>query len=280
MDPFYFAGIRQLAAGAILVGSVLIFQAKKIPPREIIIQHAIAGIFLITLGNGLVTYGETHISSGLAAILVSTTPLWTAIFNEFRPGVQRLSKIGYIALLLGLAGILGIFSNSLTGQMTSGWVIGALATTLATLAWIWGSVIVGEKTKGYNIFAVTGIQMLSGGILLMIISLIFEKDHSINFDVSGWTAMLALIFFGSIIAMLAYTYALSHLPLQIVTMYAFINPIVALIVGHIFLNEELSLRTILFSCLIIVSVVLLNLKYSKRRQKQLNINETIPISGN
>jgi len=280
MEPFYFAGIRQLSAGIILVGFVLLFQSKKIPPKAIIIQHAIAGILLITFGNGLVTFGETHISSGLAAILVSTTPLWTAIINEFRSDEQRLSGMGYLALGLGLAGILGIFSNSLGGHMDTGWLLGVTCTMGATFAWIWGSIIVGGKTKGYNIFAVTGIQMLSGGVFLMIISLLFEKDHSISFDSSGWIAMLALIFAGSIIAMVAYTHALSHLPLQVVTMYAFINPIVALIVGKIFLDEELTLRTVLFSCLIIVAVILLNLKVSKRKKKENLADSPIPISGN
>lgn len=264
MQPLYFAAIRQVAAGLILVGVVLLFQQRQFPPKNIIIKHALAGILLITLGNGLVSYGETIVSSGLTAVIVASTPLWIAIVNEFRPGEQRLSFTGYCAIILGLLGICGIFSNSLQGNYKTGWAIGALCILIATFAWVWGSVIVEKKSKGYNTFALSGIQMLSGGIVLMIASLFLETNHEVSLNMSGLISLIFLILIGSIVAMVAYTYAISHLPLQLVSNYAFINPLIALLAGWVFLNEELSNKTIIFSLLIIISVIILNLKVSKR----------------
>ena len=117
---------------------------------------------------------------------------------------------------------------------------------------------------GSDPFSNAAIQMFSGGIGLLIISVITGEDHTLLLSSSGWFSMICLIIFGSIIAIVAYSYALKSLPLPIVSIYAYINPMVAIIIGWIILDEKMTWNTLIACIVIILSVVLLNLPFSKR----------------
>ena len=238
---------------------------KKLPDPRTLRKQALAGILLITVGNGFVSYGEVFVSSSLAAVICSSMPVWIAIINEFRKNTVRMSVLGYFSIILGLAGILGIFSDSLSLGTDRATMWGVLLILLATFGWIGGSIISKNAPRDANPFVLSSIHMIAGSLVLFLISFLTEKDHSLALDQQGWFAFIYLIIFGSIIGMAAYAHALSKLPLPIVSVYAYVNPVVAIIVGWIFLHEQLTWQ-ILISCVaIIISVILLNLPAAKRR---------------
>lgn len=267
MPPFQFSGIRQVAAGLILFAGLSFSRKIKWPDRRQIILQSCAGLLMITIGNGLVAYGEVHIPSSMAAVICASMPVWVSIINIFSPGAIRLTWVGYMSLIMGLGGLFWLFSDSIAGFGDMKYVWGALLTLIATFGWIGGSYIIKRGAKQSDPFLNTSIQMFTGGVGLLIISLVTSESHTYTLSFNGWFAMLYLIFLGSIVAMLAYSYALKYLPLPIVSVYAYINPVVAIILGWIILNEQLTLNMLAACILIILSVLLLNQPVSKHQNK-------------
>lgn len=265
MAPFQFSGIRQITAGILLYVGLKIFLRLEKPSLENVLKQSAAGILMITLGNGLVAYGEVSIPSNLAAVICASMPVWVSLINLVTPGAIKLTWIGYLSILLGVCSILWLFSDSITNLTDMKYLWGTFLTLLATFGWIGGSYIIKRGSGNANPFLNTAIQMFSGGLGLLLVSLTIGEEHTFNLSSSGWFAMIYLIVFGSIIAMMSYSYALKHLPLPIVSAYAYINPVVAIVLGWIVLNEKMSLNILGACILIILSVVLLNLPVSKRK---------------
>lgn len=265
MAPFLFSGLRQVAAGSLLFFGLYIFgKAERVNRRQVVLQ-SIAGFLMITVGNGLVAFGEVHIPSSMAAVICASMPVWVSIINLFSPGSIRLTWVGYLAVFLGVAGIVWLFSDSINDFGNLEYLTGALMTLIATFGWIAGSYILKRGASLSNPFMNTAIQMTAGGIGLLIVSFAVGEDHNFHLGADGWFALIYLIVFGSIIAMMAYSYSLKYLPMPIVSIYAYVNPVVAIILGWIILDEQMT-WTMLSACLIIIlSVVLLNQPVSKKR---------------
>lgn len=267
MAPFLFSGLRQIAAGGILLSALYIFRKAGRVSRQQVLLQSIAGFLMITIGNGLVAFGEVHIPSSMAAVICASMPVWVSIINLFSPGSIRLTWIGYLAIFLGVAGIVWLFSDSINDFGNLEYLTGALMTLIATFGWIAGSYILKRGASLSNPFMNTAIQMTAGGIGLLVISFVTGEDHSFHLGADGWFALIYLIVFGSIIAMMAYSYSLKYLPMPIVSVYAYVNPVVAIILGWIILNEQMT-WTMLSACLIIIlSVILLNQPVSKKRNR-------------
>jgi len=264
MDPFFFSGIRQVSAGVILLLLLKIMRKYDGISRKQLIHQSIAGILMITLGNGLVAYAEVVIPSSIAAIICATMPVWVGMINVFTPGSVKLSKIGYFAIVIGIVGVMWLFSDSIDDFGNVHYLAGIFVTLLATVAWIGGSYILKSGSMNYNPFVNTSIQMIVGGLGLFIASWIMGESYHFSVTFEGWFALIYLILIGSLVAMASYSYALKHLPMQIVSIYAYINPVVAIVLGWVFLGESMTL-SMLGACLVIVmSVVLLNLPMSKK----------------
>ena len=265
MAPFQFSGIRQVIAGSLLFAGLTVSGKFKRTGIENILKQSFAGFLMITIGNGLVAYGEVNVPSSMAAVICASMPVWVSIINIFSPGAIKLTWVGYFSVLLGIGGLLWLFSDSIAGFGDPQYLIGALLILIATFGWIGGSYIIKRGSKNTDPFLNTSIQMFAGGIGLLIISFITGEDHTFNFSSAGWFSMIYLILFGSILAMLAYSYALKFLPMPIVSVYAYINPIVAIILGWIILDEKMSWN-MLGACLIVIfSVLLLNQPVSKHK---------------
>ncbi|MCO6461937.1 MAG: EamA family transporter [Saprospiraceae bacterium] len=273
MDPFFFSAIRQTSAGILLLFGMWIFgRLDRITWSQFLLQ-SLAGILMITLGNGLVAYAEVNIPSSMAAVICATMPVWVSLVNIFSPGTIRLTLAGYGAILLGIFGIVWLFSDSIGDFGNVKYLSGALITLLATFAWIGGSYIMRRGARKTDPFINTGIQMFTGGIGLFVISFFLGEDQHFSASFNGWFALVYLTLFGSLVAMAAYSYTLKHLPMPVVSIYAYINPVVAIILGWIFLGETMTPR-VLGACLVIlVSVILLNLPGAKKPQVAIeNIN--------
>ena len=264
MAPFQFSGIRQIAASILLFLFIVIFSKFEFHSWSNFWKQSLAGFFMITIGNGLVGYGEVHIPSSMAAVICASMPVWVSLINLVMPGAIILTWVGYFSIFMGVCGIFWLFSDSINSFQDPAYTWGAVLTLVATFGWIIGSYIIKRASNQSNPFVNVAIQMFAGGAGLLLVSFFMQEDHTFQLSGSGWFALVYLVLFGSIIAMVAYAYALKSLPLPIVSVYAYINPVVAIILGWIVLNEKMSWNIMAACGVIIVSVILLNLPVSKK----------------
>lgn len=262
--PFLFTAIRQTTAGLVLLAIMFAIGKFKIPSRSHLFQQATGGFFMISLGNGLVAWAEMHIPSGVAAVICSLMPVIVIVINvlinrEERPNFPILAGV-----ILGLGGILVMFSEHLAGFSKTEYIVGIAFTFTAVLAWAGGSIWIKKKNIQSNPFVNAGFQMFFGGFLLFPFSFFFDDLTNVTWSPEIAWSMLYLIIFGSLIAYASYAYALRTLPMTIVSLYAYINPLVAIVLGWIVLNEPLSFRIWLAISLTITGIYIVNKGYQLR----------------
>ena len=259
--PFLFSGIRQVVAGIILLGFMLTFGKQKLPNTSVLWQQAIAGFLMMTMGNGLVAWAEMHIPSGIAAILCSLMPIWVIIINISIAKDERPTLSIWAGTLMGLLGIVLIFGNNLTDLGNINYRLGIGMTLLATAGWAVGSVWIKKQHINTNPFVNAGLQMFFGGIFMLLISPMADDLSNVHWSQEALYSMLYLILFGSLVAYTCYSYAIRHLPMTIVSMYAYINPLVAVVLGWLVLDEELNWRIGIAMLITIAGIYLVNRGY-------------------
>ncbi|KRQ86401.1 putative inner membrane transporter YedA [Caloramator mitchellensis] len=253
MPPFMFAGTRFLAAGTLMLLFAKI-KGLEFPKKFIDIKNiAIVGLFLLLGGHGLVVWTEQWVASGIASILVATVPLFMAIIEFIKPNGIKLSIKGWTGLLVGFLGVVFLTLSKSSAVID---IKGTVFLLSASLLWAMGSVY--QKTFEATGSTVThiGIEMVAGGISLLILGLSIGEASRFAFSTTGLAAMLYLIFFGSIIGYSSYIYVLQNWPSSKAGTYAYINPIVAVILGALILKEPLSLRMIFSTVIILFGVIL------------------------
>jgi drug/metabolite transporter (DMT)-like permease len=242
IPPFLFSALRQSIAGALLTGTFMLFTKLKIPSKQHLAEQALGGFFLVVLGNGLVGYAEVHVPSSIAAIICSMMPVWVIIINLFIAGEERPTFPVVMGLAIGLAGIVLIFGENLADFGNSAYAWGIAIIFLSNMGWAYGSVRLKKKNQQSNAILNAGLQMLLGGLMLFPISLVFDDYSTIHWTINATYSLVYLIIFGSIAAYGCYSYAVKKLPMTIVSMYAYINPIVAMILGALILGEKFNMR--------------------------------------
>jgi drug/metabolite transporter (DMT)-like permease len=259
--PFLFVMIRQVIAGSLLVGFMLLSGKAAWPDRAHLVRQAVAGFFMITLGNGLVAWAEVVIPSGVAAILCSLMPMVVILINlginkDERPTVAILAGV-----LLGLAGIMTIFGEHLVDFAKIEYQLGILVIFVAVLSWAGGSVWLKRRGNDGNAFLNAGLQMLFGGIWLIPGALIFDDFSRITWSAEAFYSMIYLVLIGSIVAYACYSYVLRKLPMTVVSLYAYVNPIVAVILGWIVLGEKLNLKIGIAILITVAGIYIVNRGY-------------------
>lgn len=238
--PFLFGLIRQVSAGALLTGALLLSRKAPTPSFSDIKYQAIAGFFMITLGNGLVGWAEVHIPSGIAAVICSIVPLVIILINltayrEEKPNIPII-----IGSIMGFAGIIMIFGGDLSQFNNPDYQLGILGAFVAVMGWAGGSVWLKKRKTQTNPFMNAGLQMFFGGLWLAPFSLAFDDLNTVTWSAEAGYALLYLTVFGSLIAFSCYIYALRRLPVTIVTLHAYVNPIIAVVLGWAILKETLN----------------------------------------
>lgn len=178
--PFLFSAIRQTIAGLLLAGSMFAFAKVALPSKQHILRQVIGGFFLITLGNGLVAWGEMHIPSGIAAIICSLMPLMVILINL---SINREEKPTFpivLGVAIGLTGIIMIFGEHLNEFSTLGYTLGILTTFGAVISWASGSIWIKKHNSDSNPFLNAGLQMLFGGLFMFPASLLFDDLTNIS----------------------------------------------------------------------------------------------------
>lgn len=255
MPPLLSAAGRFLTA-AVLMGTFLAVRSGarvlRVRPRELR-GAAIVGILLLTGGNGGVTLGERTVPSGLAALLVAMVPLWLILFRF--AGGERPRLLTWTGVLVGFVG-LGVLV--LPGGGAGGTTTGIVFIIGATLCWSVGSFLSPRMPMPANPFVATVWEMLSAAIALLVLGSARGERPSdfAEASASSWIALGYLVVFGSLVAYTAYVWLLQNAPLSLVSTYAYVNPVVAVLLGAVILAEPLTGAIVTGGAIVVVGVAL------------------------
>jgi len=260
MPPFLFSGFRWLIAGPIFL-VFLKLRGIPLPTKKDLLPIAIVGILLIGLGNGLITFGEQWIPSGLTALLVTTVPMLIVLSETLILKKVAFNKTILLGALIGFGGILLIFGNNFALLFETEYLFGIIAIYAGVISWASGTLYSKHKKASsvkINPLANAATQMVIGGIFQVVVGLSIGEAEHFELTEKGVWAFIYLAIFGSFIAYGSYIYAIEHLPISFVTTYAYINPIIALFAGWFVLDEILSFEIILAAIIILFGVWLIN----------------------
>ena len=254
------AGPRHFIAG-IVIGLVLRIRGVPLPPLSSWGGHALLGLLMIGLGNGCLVWAQQFVPSGVAAVLVSVIPFWMIGVEAFMPNGEPIRKRQVLGLLLGFGGIVLLTSSSLNDAApTRQIVLGVIMTQMSCLGWAIGSAYAKRHKREENLFAATAVQIMFGGAILMAIATVTGEWTLVAPTPRSLAAVLYLVVVGTFVGYVCYVYALKHLPVSIVSLYAYVNPLIAVILGSLLLKERFTPRmavaiAIIFAAMLIVRSV-------------------------
>jgi drug/metabolite transporter (DMT)-like permease len=249
------AGFRWSAAGAIIV-SVLKVRGDQIPPVSHWPALAVLGVLLMGFGNGCVVWAEQSVPSGLTAVLVASVPFWMVGVEWFMQESDHVSRRRILGLIVGFSGIVLLVWPELGLAAHRSFVFGVVATQLACLGWAIGSSYSRRRHTHENVLAAASLQMLFGGASLLVAGTLHGEWATLAFTPRTTGALTYLIVFGSIIGYSAYAYALKYLPVATVSLYAYVNPIIAVLLGTLVLGEALSPRLAVAGAIVLIGMAL------------------------
>jgi drug/metabolite transporter (DMT)-like permease len=243
MPPALMGGLRWTIAGALLAAYVAV-RGHALPPPSRWGGILLLGFLMLVLGNGGVVVAEQWVPSGLAAVLVACAPFWMAAVEACLPDGERLRGQVVAGLLLGFSGILVLVWPDLrfdTGG-NRGFLMGVIALQIAAFGWSLGSSYSRRHGRSDNVLGTTAYQMLAGGLMMVAAGTVRGEWADLFFTNRTAIALAYLATVGAIGGYVAYTYALRHLPVSFVSLYAYINPVIAVALGVLFLGEPFDRR--------------------------------------
>jgi drug/metabolite transporter (DMT)-like permease len=266
--PFLFAAIRQLTAGVLLTGFLLLVRREKFPSWNVLRIQAFRGFLMITCGNGLVSWAEVFVPSGLAAIICSTMPVMVILINLTINRSELPNGVIGLGVLTGLSGIILVFSEYLSDFANPNYRAGIILIFVATFTWAIGSILTKRKNYDTSPFLGAGMQMFFGGLFCLPFSFVFDDLSHIVWSPEVVYGLSYLIVFGSIMAFTMYAYTLNHLPITIASLYSYINPLVAVVLGWLVLSEKLNLKIGVAFIITVTGIYLVNYGYQQQRKKK------------
>lgn len=260
LAPFMLAAIRFITAGVLIFIIAKIMQIPlAITPKQLK-NTVIAGFLFLTFGNGVVVWALKYVDSGFAALEISAQPLVILVLMRVLQG-KKIKSMSFVGVILGIIGIYLLVSQKQVVTQ-EGSVVGMVMIFFCMLSWAYGSLFVGKADLPSNYFVNTGYQMVTGGVMLLLASLIFGEQWSLPGDWSTpvQVSMMLLILFGSIVAFTSFNYLLKTVSPEKVATSTYVNPIVALLLGWYFLKEQISIQSILAAVLMLTGVYFINTK--------------------
>ena len=261
IPPFFMAGSRYLIAGAILYVWRRL-AGDPAPTRGQWLRAAAVGLLLLG-GNGLLSLAEQSVASGISSLIIGSVPLWMASMEALRPGGARPNRLGIIGLVIGFGGIALLVAPSLMGgKSINAPLPGVIILLFAAFFWSLGSIYSRIAHLPESVLLATGMEMLAGGIGLFLAGTFTGEWHLLvlaNISARSWYAMIYLVLLGSMAGYTAYAWVLRAAPVSLVSTYAYVNPLVAILLGSLFAQETLTVHVLVSAAIIIGSVVLINL---------------------
>lgn len=260
LAPFFLASLRFIVASIIIFIIAKSLGISLSITKKQLLNTSIAGLLFLTLGNGLAVLALKYIDSGFAALEISSQPLIVLIMMRVFLG-KKIKTMSYIGIILGFIGVFLLISQKEIINKEDQ-VLGMVLIFMCMLCWSYASIFVGKADLPTNQFVNTGYQMLIGGIMLGVVSLVLNEEW---LPPSDWGtdvqwAMLGLIIFGSIVAFTAFNYLLKEVSPEKVATSTYVNPIIALILGWWILDEQITLQSIVAAGVLLTGVYFINTK--------------------
>jgi drug/metabolite transporter (DMT)-like permease len=268
VPPFLLGGLRYVTGGAILAG-VLVARRHRLPAASDWGKLSVLGFFMLLLGNGGVVWGEQVLASGLTAVLIATSPFWMVGIDALWPDGTRLHAKQWLGLSIGFAGIVVLVWPDIVGSgagSTSAFIWGTVAVQIACLGWAIGSSYTRRHVMPADVLGAAAMQMVFGGVFMLLTGSFLGEWSRLSFTPRTSFAVLYLTLAGSVIAFAAYSYALQHLDLAIVSLYTYVNPVIAVVLGTIMLGEPFGIRMLVAAGIIVVGVLVVGPVSSQRRK--------------
>jgi drug/metabolite transporter (DMT)-like permease len=255
MPPLLMSGLRWTTAGTALAG-YLVLRGERLPDRSAWGSAAVLGFLLLGIGNGGVAWAEQWVPSGLTAVIVASSPFWMAGIEALRADGERFTLRVAAGLAIGFSGIVLLVWPDLAagGGHGRGFVEGFIALQLACVGWAIGSSYSRRHARETNVFSAVAAQMIAGGLMMAFVATVRGEWAVLHFTGRTAFAFAYLTTVGAIGGYAAYTYALRHLPVSLVSLYAYINPIIAVTLGVLLLGEPFNTRMALAAGLVLIGV--------------------------
>jgi drug/metabolite transporter (DMT)-like permease len=251
------AGVRWMIAAVILLTAVRLMR-EPLPPVRTWPSIAIAAFLMIVLGNGGVVWAEQYVASGLTAVIIAMVPFWNVLVDMLLKTGERPDRRTLIGLTIGFAGIVVlVWPELFAGQHDSAWfVAGVIALQVSCIGWAIGTAYTKRNTVSASPLATSAMQMLAAGLMFMVLGTAAGEWSRFAFTTRSLSAVVYLAIAGSVVAYSAYVYALKYLPVSTVSLYSYVNPLIAVVLGSLLLSEPFSARTLVASALVFAGIAL------------------------
>jgi len=266
------AYIRQFLGGLCFVLFFMLYKKLPFPTRKQFLWLFIMSLLMFVMANGLSTWSLQYIPTGLSSLIGALYPLSVVIIEMVFFKSRNMTLLTFVGLLLGITGIGIVFYENAFQHHPDGFIFGIIMSVTAMLAWSVGTIIIARDKIKINPYYGTGWQMLISSFVLFIIAETTQPTVKLqNISATGWWAIIYLVIAGSLLAFVAFIYSMKKLPAAVSSLYAYINPLVAMVTAAIVLNEKLTMYILWGAIVTLVGVFLVN--YSIKRSKEKIIAE-------
>jgi len=259
IPPLLMAALRWIAAGTLLI-AVLALRGERLPRAREWPAITLLGILLLGFGNGAVVWAEQTVPSGLTAVLVAMSPFWMVGIDALTPHGERLTLRRVAGLAIGLSGIIMLVWPEIRLDNGRAFVVGVIAAQIACLGWALGSIYARRRghtdARDENVLVTAAYEMLFGGLFLFLAGSARGELGWLAFNNRTAAALIYLIVFGAIGGFTAYAYALKHLPVATVSLYAYVNPVIAVVLGTLILREPFNARLAVAAAIVLGGMAL------------------------
>jgi drug/metabolite transporter (DMT)-like permease len=263
MPALQLAAIRQFIGGLLYI-SFFLYKKAAWPKGKQWKAIIILSILNFVLSNGLSTWGVKYISSGLGAIIGALVPLWVVIISFFRG--ERLIRLTVFGLIISFGGVCVIFYDHLSDFLIPDFRFGILLSLIATITWAFGTLYTKKKAASFNPYFSLGLQMFLSSIFIFAFNGATGTSVSLSsIPMISWLSIAYLVVFGSVLTFIAFIYALQRLPAHISSIYAYINPIIAVILGSVIFEEPLTTAIIIGGGVTLCGLYMVNFSIRKTR---------------
>lgn len=268
MPALQMAYIRQFFGGICFVLFFMLYKKLSWPTRKEFIWLLIMAVLMFVLANGLSTWSLNFIPTGLSALVGALYPLSVVIIEMVFFKSRNMTILTFIGLMLGITGIGIVFYENAFQHRPDGFIFGVALSVIAMLSWSVGTIIIVRNKTTLNPYYATGWQMLIGAFILFIVAETTQPTIAIaNISATAWGAITYLVIAGSLIAFIAFIYSMKKLPPAISSLYAYINPLVAMVTAAIILHEKLTMYILWGAIVTLAGVFLVNYSIKRSREK-------------
>lgn len=268
------AAIRQWIAGACMVVFFMVIRKFPLPGKKQLRWLILMSFMMFVIANGLSTWSLKFIPAGMSALIGALNPLCVVIIERIFFKTQKLKPLTVAGFLFGILGIGIVFYENAFHQQTASFLIGVSLSLTAMLSWSVGTVFIARNKIQMNPYYATGWQMVISSFILMLMAYFIQPVVPFGeITFRAWSVIIYLVFFGSIITFVAFIYSLKKLPVAIASLYAYFNPLVALVSGAVILHEKLTMYILWGALVTLTGVFLVN--YSVRVNKKVIVESEI-----